>query len=81
MRSKHCRFGIVKRSVHIKGRKTSISLEDEFWDEIKSISQRRATSLSVLLEAIDTNRRKHGGGNLSSAIRLYVLDQAMKDAA
>jgi predicted DNA-binding ribbon-helix-helix protein len=76
---KRCR-GIAKRSVYIKGRKTSVSLEDEFWDEIKSISQRRATSLSALLEAIDTNRRKHGG-NLSSAIRLYVLDQAMKDAA
>ena len=59
-----------KRSVRLAGHKTSVSLEEAFWDELRAIAAARDLSLSRLIEEIDTAR----GGNLSSAIRLYVLD-------
>jgi predicted DNA-binding ribbon-helix-helix protein len=62
---------IVKRSVIIGGRKTSVSLEDEFWHALKQIAVQRYVTLSKLLAAIDSADRQ---GNLSSAIRLFVLD-------
>jgi predicted DNA-binding ribbon-helix-helix protein len=62
---------IVKRSVVIAGRKTSVSLEDAFWEGLKKIAGKRDTSLSDLLAAIDSGRQHD---NLSSAIRLFVLD-------
>ena len=61
---------VRKRSVLIAGHKTSVSLEEAFWDELRAIAAARDLSLSRLIEEIDTAR----GGNLSSAIRLYVLD-------
>jgi predicted DNA-binding ribbon-helix-helix protein len=62
---------IVKRSVVIGGHRTSVSLEDAFWAALKEIAHGRDTSLSNLVGTIDTNRAH---GNLSSAIRLFVLD-------
>jgi predicted DNA-binding ribbon-helix-helix protein len=62
---------IVKRSVVIGGHRTSVSLEDAFWAALKDIAHGRDTSLSNLVGTIDTNRAH---GNLSSAIRLFVLD-------
>lgn len=62
---------VLKRSVVIAGHKTSISLEDAFWKGLKEIALSRRTTLSDLVAAID-RQRKHG--NLSSAIRLFVLD-------
>ena len=62
---------IVKRSVVVNGHKTSVSLEDEFWSALKAIADKRLMNLSNLVTAID-GQRQHG--NLSSAIRLYVLD-------
>ena len=62
---------VVKRSVVVAGHRTSISLEDAFWKSLKEIARERGTTLSRLVEAID-NRR--GEANLSSAIRLFVLD-------
>ena len=62
---------IVKRSVVVKGHKTSVSLEDEFWSALKVIAGKRLMKLSDLVTAID-GQRQHG--NLSSAIRLFVLD-------
>jgi predicted DNA-binding ribbon-helix-helix protein len=62
---------IVKRSVIINGHKTSVSLEDAFWKGVKEIARERGPSLSELLTAIDTGREQK---NLSSAIRLFVLD-------
>ncbi len=62
---------VVKRSIVIAGHKTSVSLEDAFWRGLKEIAGQRAITLSDLVASIDTDRRH---GNLSSAIRLFVLD-------
>jgi predicted DNA-binding ribbon-helix-helix protein len=62
---------IEKHSVVIGGRKTSISLEDAFWEALKSIAAARPATLSVLMTSINSERQ---AGNLSSAIRLFVLD-------
>jgi predicted DNA-binding ribbon-helix-helix protein len=61
---------VLKRSVVIAGHKTSISVEDEFWDSLKEIAGERGMPLAALLGAIDGDR-KHA--NLSSAVRLFVL--------
>lgn len=62
---------VVKRSIVIAGHKTSVSLEDAFWKGLKDIADSRQLTLSEQVAAIDTDRRH---GNLSSAIRLFVLD-------
>jgi predicted DNA-binding ribbon-helix-helix protein len=58
-----------KRSVRIAGHPTSISLEDEFWDVLRAICAEQNRSLGSLVTEIDAKR----SGNLSSALRLYVL--------
>ena len=62
---------IVKRSVVLGGHKTSVSLEDAFWKGLKEIASERDVTLSEMVAAIDSERAH---GNLSSAIRLFVLD-------
>jgi|SRR5215467_383795 len=62
---------VVKRSIVIAGHKTSVSLEDAFWKGLKEIAGGRDVTLSDLVSTIDSDRRH---GNLSSAIRLFVLD-------
>ena len=62
---------VVKRSIVIAGHKTSVSLEDAFWAGLKEIASGRETTLSDLVATIDTHRPH---GNLSSKIRLFVLD-------
>ncbi len=62
---------VVKRSIVIAGHKTSVSLEDAFWRGLKEIAGNKDLTLSDLVATIDTDRRH---GNLSSAIRLFVLD-------
>ncbi len=62
---------IIKRSIVVAGHKTSVSLEDAFWHSLKEIGRTRDISLSSLVADIDT-RRRHC--NLSSSIRLFVLD-------
>jgi len=62
---------VVKRSIVIAGHKTSVSLEDAFWKGLKEIAGGRDMTLSDLVSTIDSDRRH---GNLSSAIRLFVLD-------
>jgi len=64
------RSSVVKRSIVIAGYKTSVSLEDEFWRGLKEIAGGRDTTLSDLVTIIDSDRHH---GNLSSAIRLFVL--------
>jgi predicted DNA-binding ribbon-helix-helix protein len=64
--------GIVKRSVRIAGHATSVSLEAAFWQGLCDIAASRGLSVNALLTAIDAGR----DGNLSSAIRLFVLDRA-----
>lgn len=62
---------VVKRSIVIAGHKTSVSLEDAFWEALKEIAASRRLTLSDLVATIDSSRTQ---GNLSSAIRLFVLD-------
>ncbi len=62
---------VVKRSVVVGGHKTSVSLEEAFWSSMKEISAERAMTLSELVGEVDAARQQ---GNLSSAIRLFVLD-------
>ena len=62
---------VVKRSIVIAGHKTSVSLEDAFWSGLKDIAAARNMTLSELVASIDADRRQ---GNLSSAIRLFVLE-------
>ena len=61
---------ILKRSIVIAGLKTSISVEDEFWDSLKEIAGERGMTLAAMIGAIDGDREH---ANLSSAIRLFVL--------
>ena len=60
-----------KRSVNIMGHATSITMEEEFWQALKAIAQRQGQSLNKLIADIDKARA--GDGNLSSAIRVFVL--------
>ena len=69
---------VVKRSIVIAGHKTSVSLEDAFWKGLKEIAAARNMTLSDLVASIDGGRRQ---GNLSSAIRLFVLDHYRSQAA
>jgi predicted DNA-binding ribbon-helix-helix protein len=62
---------VVKRSIVIAGHKTSVSLEDAFWDDLREIATGKDKTLSDLVAEIDSTRQQ---GNLSSAIRLYVLE-------
>ena len=69
---------VVKRSIVLAGHKTSVSLEDAFWEGLKVIAKSKRKTMSDLVGGIDTDR-KHG--NLSSALRLFVLDHFQKRAA
>ena len=62
---------VIKRSVRIAGHATSVSLEAAFWQALGEIAARRRVPVAALIAEIDAGR----GGNLSSAIRLFVLDR------
>jgi len=62
---------VVKRSIVIDGHKTSISLEDAFWSDLKEIAHAHQATLSKLVADIDQTRQQ---SNLSSAIRVFVLE-------
>ena len=62
---------VAKRSIAIAGHKTSVTLEEAFWNGLKEIASDRNLTLSELVSAIDSERPN---ANLSSAIRLFVLD-------
>jgi len=64
---------IVKRSIMISGRRTSISLEEPFLSALKEIAKRNSTTLSSVVAQIESSRQY---GNLSSAIRLFVLEHS-----
>jgi predicted DNA-binding ribbon-helix-helix protein len=64
------RSQVAKRSIVIAGHKTSVSIEDEFWNSLKEIARERGMTLGALVAAIDRDREH---ANLSSAIRLFVL--------
>jgi len=62
---------IRKHSATLHGHRTSFSLEDEFWDELKQIAAERQVSIAGLIAAVDDERAKDS--NLSSALRVFVL--------
>ncbi|MEE1657061.1 ribbon-helix-helix domain-containing protein [Microvirga sp. CF3062] len=64
-------FAVIKRSVSIAGHRTSISLEEPFWEGLREIAEREKRSVQSLIGRIDAER---GEQNLSSAIRVFVLD-------
>ncbi len=74
------RGGVVKRSVAIAGHRTSVSLEEPFWEALNAIAGERGQALQALIGEIDSLR---DGQNLSSALRVFVLTavQAKPDAA
>ena len=66
-----------KRSVSIRGHRTSLSLEDGFWDELSAIALARGMSVAALITEIDRTRT----GGLSSAARLFILEDLKQKAA
>lgn len=62
--------GVVKRSVEIAGHRTSVTLEDAFWNALREIATERDVTMRSLIAEIDAGRGEH---NLSSAVRLFVL--------
>ncbi|MBP0579254.1 ribbon-helix-helix domain-containing protein [Labrys portucalensis] len=66
---------VVKRSIVIAGHKTSVSLEDAFWETLKELAAKRDLTLSDVVAEIDATRAQ---GNLSSAIRLFVLENVRR---
>jgi predicted DNA-binding ribbon-helix-helix protein len=69
---------IVKRSVVISGQKTSVSLEDSFWSALKDVAREQKVPLCELITGIAAKRSP---GNLSSALRLFVLNHFRELAA
>ncbi len=67
---------VKKRSVEIAGHRTSLSLEQAFWRALKRIAARDGVSINTLIERIDRER----AGNLSSAVRIYVLERLEDEA-
>ncbi len=63
----------VKHSLTLKGHRTSVSLEPEFWDAFRACARSRGVALNALASEIDATRLDGPGDNLSSAIRLHVL--------
>ena len=66
----------VKHSVTLRGHRTSISLEDEFWQELRALAEKQGMAINALVAEIDVNRGSDVG--LASALRLYVLE-ALKE--
>ena len=66
-----------KRSVSIRGHRTSLSLEDAFWDELSDSARSRGISVAALITEIDRTRT----GGLSSAVRLFILEDLKQKAA
>ena len=69
---------VVKRSIVIAGHKTSVSLEEPFWQALKDIAAKHRMPLCDLINSIDTERQHR---NLSSALRLFVLNHYQARAA
>ncbi|MCX7898887.1 MAG: ribbon-helix-helix domain-containing protein [Methylocystis sp.] len=66
---------VVKHSIIIAGHRTSVSLEDAFWRALKDIAAAEGVSLAALVARVDAGR---GEANLSSALRVFVLERALR---
>ncbi len=69
---------VFKRSLSIAGHRTSISLEEAFWNALKTLAEQRAMSIAALVAQIDEGRSE---ANLSSAIRVFILQVVTEKAA
>jgi predicted DNA-binding ribbon-helix-helix protein len=65
--------GPQKRSIRIAGHRTSLSLEPQFWEALRSAAENRRVSVARLIASIDEGRKD---SNLSSAVRIFVLNEA-----
>ena len=65
---------LIKKSITIKKHRTSLSLEKEFWDALKIISNEQKCSIETLISKIDSNRKT----SLASSVRIYLLKFYMK---
>ena len=65
---------VRKRSVVVAGHRTSISLEEEFWAALRTVAARRGLSINALVAGIDVGRQPGQPGNLSSALRVFILE-------
>ena len=74
-KAEHDQTMLRKRSVLISGHQTSISIEDAFWMELKSICKHENKSLNQIATEVDERR----SGNLSSALRVYILGYKVKN--
>lgn len=70
---------VLKHSVTIRGHRTSFSLEAPFYEELAAIAVRRGVKFAVLVAEIDVSRPRET--NLSSALRVYVLEEVRKSYA
>lgn len=68
-----------KRSVLLSGHRTSISLEKTFWVKLKEICEKKGKSINQQITEIDNERHKRSNKNLSSAIRVYILENINKN--
>lgn len=68
---------LVKRSLSLSGHRTSIALEQAFWDELDRIAEQRALSRAALITQVDATRAP--GINLASALRILVLEYVKAD--
>lgn len=68
----------VKRSVSIAGHRTSVSLEEPFWEALRDIAKARKTSINKLITEVDAGRAPDTG--LSSALRVFILGQYRRPA-
>ncbi len=66
-----------RHSVVLNGHRTSVSVEDQFWNQLRIIADSRGCSLNALITTIDDSR----AGTLSGAIRLFVLEDSLKKAS
>lgn len=69
---------IIKRSLKIAGHSTSISLEEPFWRLLRHVAEARSLGIAALVEAIDRERQ---GSNLSSAVRVHLLEWLMSSGS
>jgi predicted DNA-binding ribbon-helix-helix protein len=68
--SKPGKSTVLKRSIVIGGHKTSMSLEDEFWNALREIAKERGSTVGDLVKGIEAGRQNT---NLSSVVRVFVL--------
>lgn len=69
---------VRKHSVTIRGHRTSFSLEQPFVDQLRAIAQARGVTLAALVASVDEGRPREA--NLSSALRIFVLEQVKRGA-